>query len=109
MNDAAPELRRALTSTASSALRIVIEPTASGRKWIARLGGRVLCIAAALFVQSARVLLAEGWSPDTWIEMWRPGSTEWALRGRVGLVAAVVLDGERIAKNDPPVGDDGRG
>ena len=85
------------------AMRIVIEPTASRLKWIARLDGRILCIAAAPFVQSARVLLAEGYSPDIWIEMWRPGAAEWALRGRVGPVAAEVLDGERRAKNDPPV------
>ena len=97
MNDAAPELRRALTSTASSALRIVIEPTTSGRKWIARLDDRVLCIAAAPFVQSARALLAEGYPADAVIEMWRPHTTECALRGRLRAVAATMMDGERSA------------
>jgi hypothetical protein len=38
----------------------VIEPTASGRKWIARLGDRVLCVSASPFVKSARLLRAEG-------------------------------------------------
>ena len=52
--------------------RIVIEPTASGRKWIARLGDRVLCVTAWPFVMSARLLLAEGFPADTVIEMWRP-------------------------------------
>ena len=86
-------------------MRIVIEPTASGRKWIARLGDRVLCVTAWPFVMSARLLLAEGFPADTVIEMWRPNSDEWALRGRLGAVAATVIDGEtapRCAKNGPP-------
>jgi hypothetical protein len=85
--------------------RIVIEPTASGRKWIARLGDRVLCVTAWPFVMSARLLLAEGFPADTVIEMWRPNSDEWALRGRLEAVAATVIDGEtapRCAKNGPP-------
>jgi hypothetical protein len=71
----------------------VIEPTASGRKWTARLGDRVLCVTAWPFVKSARLLLAEGYPADTVIEMWRPNTREWALRGRLGVVAATVIDG----------------
>ena len=56
------------------ALRIIVEPTGSGRKWIARLGERVLCVAAAPFIQSVRILLSEGYHPDAVIEMWRPGA-----------------------------------
>ena len=85
--------------------RIVIEPTASGRKWTARLGDRVLCVTAWPFVMSARLLLAEGFPADTVVEMWRPNSDEWALRGRLGAVAATVIDGEtapRCAKNGSP-------
>ena len=74
--------------------RIVIEPTASGRKWIARFGDRVLCVTAWPFVMSARLLLAEGFPADTVIEMWRPNSDEWALKGRLEAVAATVIDGE---------------
>jgi len=81
----------------SGALRIIVEPTASGQKWIARLGERVLCIAAAPFIQSARLLLCEGYPPDTVIEMWRPNTKEWALRGRIGAVAATLMDGETAA------------
>jgi hypothetical protein len=90
----------------SGALRIVIEPTPTRRKWTARLGDRVLSIAAAPFVQSARVQLAEGYPPDAVIEMWRPTTEEWALRGRIGPVAATLLDGEtasHCAKNGSPV------
>jgi hypothetical protein len=35
--------------------------------------------------------------------MWRPNTDEWALRGRLGAVAATVIDGEtapRRAKNE---------
>jgi hypothetical protein len=89
----------------AASLRIVIEATASGRKWTARLGDRVLCVTAWPFVMSARLLLAEGFPADTVIEMWRPNSDEWALKGRLGVVAATVIDGEtapRRAKNGSP-------
>jgi len=81
----------------------VIEPTASGQKWIARLGTRVLRVTAWPFVMSARLLLGEGHPADAVIELWRPKSTEWALRGRLGAVATTVIDGEtasRCAKNE---------
>jgi hypothetical protein len=42
----------------------------------------------------------------TTIEMWRPGASQWALRGRLGVVAATVIDGEKAsscAKNGSPV------
>jgi hypothetical protein len=93
---------------AAAPLRIVIVPTPSGRKWTARLGERVLCVSAWPFVKSARLLLTEGYPADAFIEMWRPNSDAWALRGRLGAVAATVIDGEtapRCAKNDPPVRD----
>ena len=86
-------------------LQIVFEPTASGRKSTARLGDHVLCVTAWPFVMSARLLLAEGFPADTVIEIWRPNSDEWALKGRLGAVAAIVIDGEtapRRAKNGSP-------
>ncbi len=92
-------------------LRIVIEPTASGRKWTARLGDRVLCVSASPFVRSARLLLDEGYPADAVIEMWRPDTEEWALRGRLGAVAAAVIDGKpasRRAKNGSPARDSER-
>ena len=71
----------------------------------ARLGDRVLCVTAWPFVMSARLLLAEGFPADSVVEMWRPNSDEWALKGRLGAVAAIVIDGEtapRRAKNGSP-------
>jgi hypothetical protein len=100
---------KAITTVArASPLRLVIEPTVSGRKWTARLGDRVLCTSVWPFVKSARVLLAEGHPADTVIEIWRPNTDEWAMRGRLGAVAATVIDGEagsRGAKNGPPARD----
>jgi hypothetical protein len=87
-------------------LRIVIEPTESRRKWSARLDDRVLCVRAWPFVRSARLLSTEGHPADAVIEMWRPNTDEWALRGRLGAVAATVIDGEtasRRAKNGVPI------
>ena len=60
----------------TAAVRIVISPTPSGRKWTALLGERVLCVSAWPFVKSARLLLAEGYPADAGVEMWRPNSGE---------------------------------
>ena len=84
----------------------MVEPTASRRKWIARLDDRVLCVSSWPFVKSARLLLADGYSADTQIEMWRPNTGEWALRGRLGAVAGTLIDGEtakRCANNGVPI------
>jgi hypothetical protein len=96
----------ASTRHAAAPLRIMIESTASGRKWIARLDDRVMCVTAWPFVKAARLLLAEGYPADATVEMWRPNADEWALRGRLGAVAGTIIDGEtasRCAKNGVPV------
>jgi hypothetical protein len=95
-------------SDPAAPLPIVIQPTASGRKWIARLGDRVLCASAWPFVKSARRLVAEGYRANATIEMWRPDTHDWAMRGRLSAVAATVIDGEtatRCAKNGSPARD----
>jgi hypothetical protein len=109
-DDSAPDNNaQAVTTIArASPLRLVIEPTPSGRKWTARLGESVLCVSAWPFVKSARRLLAEGHPTDAVIEIWRPNTDEWAMRGRLGAVAATLIDGEaglRGAKNGPPARD----
>ena len=101
-----PSPSNASTQHAAAPLRIVIVPTASRKKWTARLNDRVLCVSAWPFVMSARLLLAEGYPADTMVEMWRPNTAEWALRGRLGAVAATIIDGEtasHCAKNGVPV------
>jgi hypothetical protein len=100
--------RSRLRALTAAPLRIVIEPTENGRKWIARLGDRVLCVSASPFVKSARLLLAEDLPAATVIEMWRPNTDESALQGRLGAAAATVIDGEtasRCAKNGAPTSD----
>jgi hypothetical protein len=78
--------------------KIVIKPTASGRKWIARVGDREVCESTSPFVKSARLLLDEGYSADAVIEMWRPNTDNWALQGRLGAVAATIMDGETTSR-----------
>jgi hypothetical protein len=104
--------RSKLSPPTSAPLLIVIEPTPSGRKWTSRLHDRVLCVTASPFVKSARLLLAEGYSAGAVIEMWRPNTDELALRGRLGAVAATIIDGEttsRCAKNGSPARDPEQG
>jgi hypothetical protein len=105
-----PASRSALPITAP--LRIIIEATPSGRKWRALFNSKLVCISAWPFVMAARQLLAAGHPPDSVIEMWRPGTSEWALRGRLGAVASTVIDGETAssrAKNGSPVRSRGVG
>jgi len=108
---ATPERRRLQGRQLVAPLRITIAPTASGRKWRASLDGRILCEAAAPLVAAARLLIREGVDPARIIEMWHQHSNAWALRGELGAVAAVVLDGEKKpaqpAKNAPPVRSNG--
>lgn len=87
-------------------VRIVVTPTASGRKWRAVLDGETLCISASPLITTARILIAEGFDPDCIIEMWHAGADAWSLRGGLGAVAATLIDGEtasRCAKNGSPV------
>jgi hypothetical protein len=87
-----------LSPPSAAPLRIVIDPTVSGRKWIARLGDRVLCRCTSPFITSARLLLVEGHPADAVIEMWRPNTDAWALRGHLGAVAATIIDGETASR-----------
>jgi hypothetical protein len=88
-------------------IRIIVVPTPSGRKWRATFEGAVLCTSSSPLVISARTLLAKGHDASHIVEMWHANATAWALRGSLGSVAAVILDGERNAqgpaKNGPPV------
>jgi hypothetical protein len=88
-------------------IRITIGPPLNRRKWRASLDGETLCVSASPLVTSARILIAKGYDPSSIIELWHQHADAWALRGKLGAVAAVVLDGERKAqgpaKNGPPV------
>ena len=59
-------------------------------------------------VKAARILIAKGYDPSSIVELWHQHADAWALRGKLGAVAAVVLDGERKVtqptKNGPPAG-----
>lgn len=85
-------------------LRIVVAPTSNNR-WSAKLNGETLCTAAAPLVMAARVLMAEGYSTVITIEMLHIGHDAWSLRGKLGDVARVRLEGEasRRARNGPPI------
>ena len=88
-------------------IRIVVAPTASGRKWVSSLNDKTLCISASPLVMASRLLIAQRFDPNSIIEMWHHHADAWALRGRLGAVAAVIIDGEKKptqpAKNGPPI------
>src|ERR1019366_4208286 len=85
---------------------IVVSPPANGRKWVATYKGETICVASSPLIASARILIAQGVDPNSTIEMWRADSGAWSLRGRLGNVAATLVDGETAkhsAKNGPPI------
>jgi hypothetical protein len=43
-------------------------------------------------LDAARVLIAAGYDPDSWLEGWRPGATAFALRARLGIAAGLTVD-----------------
>ena len=90
----------------AAAIRIEIAPTAHA-KWRATFNGETLCIVAAPMVKAARILIGRGHDPACIVELWHIDAAEWALRGKLGAVAEVILDGERMAqrcaRNRPPV------
>ena len=59
------------------------------------------------------VLVNKGAEGEYIIEAWRLGSDTWALRGRLGVIANIRLDGERrashSARNGSPVDSQGEG
>jgi len=46
-------------------------------------------------LDAARVLIAAGYDPDSWLEGWRPGATAFALRARLGIAAGLTVDETR--------------
>jgi hypothetical protein len=47
------------------------------------------------FLDAARVLIAAGYDPDSWLEGWRPRATAFALRARLGIAAGLTVDETR--------------
>jgi hypothetical protein len=47
------------------------------------------------FLEAARVLLNLGYPPELWLEGWRPGAAEFALRARLGIAAGLTVDETR--------------
>jgi hypothetical protein len=88
-------------------IRIDVKPTASGRKWRVSLDGKALGASTSPLVMAARILIGKGVDPTRTVEMWHQHATAWALRGQIGSIAVIVLDGEKKpqdhAKNGPPM------
>lgn len=90
----------------NSASPLCLQVTPTGRKWRASLDGETLCRSVSPLIMAARVLVARGIDPNSMIEMWRAGADTWSLRGKLSVVAATLVDGEkapRRAKNGSPV------
>jgi len=62
------------------------------RRAVLGAGARPSRVTAWPFVKSARLLLVEGHPADAVIEMWRPNTDAWALRGHLDSVAATAIE-----------------
>jgi hypothetical protein len=99
--------RRARVASVCAAHAGKIDPTAAANRVIIMLkpgrqagqssaslpDGTVLVQASRQpFLEAARFLLNLGYPPETWIEGWRSGATEFALRARLGTAAGLSVD-----------------
>jgi hypothetical protein len=95
------------------------------KRWVglfeARVGERLLCTSRQPFLDSARVLVAEGLDPDSTITMRHAGSATVALTARLGVAARLQVnedgprfgawrpwDGERFRKVPPNIDETSR-
>jgi hypothetical protein len=93
-------------SAPQDSLQVFVSLSPSRRKWRADFNGKTLCISTSPLIKSARILIAQGFDPDCMIETVRAGDKSRLLRGRLGVVAATVIDGEKVvhsAKKRVPV------
>jgi hypothetical protein len=80
-----------------SPLKVLLELTdRRGRSRASLPDGTVLVGSSRQpFLGAARVLMAMGYSPDCWLEGWRPGATAFALIARLGVAAGLTVDETR--------------
>jgi hypothetical protein len=79
-------------------IRILVKSVDRRGRSSATLGDTVLISASRQpFLAAARVLISAGHEPDSWLEVWRPGATAFALRGRLGIAAALTVDESKTA------------
>jgi hypothetical protein len=83
----------------AAANRTIITLKAGGRpgQSSARLPDGTVLVQASRqpFLEAARVLLNLGYPPELWLEGWRPGAAEFALRARLGISAGLTVDETR--------------
>ncbi len=79
---------------AAPPIKIILEPVnRRGRSRASLPDGTVLVASSRQpFLDAARVLIAAGYDPDSWLEGWRPGATAFALRARLGIAAGLTVD-----------------
>jgi hypothetical protein len=81
-------------SNSPATIKIVLEAiNRPGRSSASLPDGTVLVGSSRQpFLDAARVLIAAGYDPDSWLEGWRPGATAFALRARLGIAAGLTVD-----------------
>jgi hypothetical protein len=81
-------------SNSPTTIKIVLETiNRRGRSSASLPDGTVLVRSSRqAFLDAARVLIAAGYDPDSWLEGWRPGSTAFALRARLGVASGLTVD-----------------
>jgi hypothetical protein len=84
-------------SNPPATIKIILEPVnRRGRSRASLPDGTVLVASSRQpFLDAARVLIAAGYDPDSWLEGWRPGSTAFALRARLGVASGLTVDETR--------------
>jgi hypothetical protein len=83
-------------SRVTEVVRILIKCTGQNRycAWLPQ-GFKLVSSSRQPLLDSARVLLDLGYLPDIWVEMWRPGAAQFAMRAVLGVAAQLTVDETR--------------
>ena len=79
---------------AAETIKIILRPVnRRGRSRASLPGGTVLVASSRHpYLDAARILIAAGYDPDSWLEGWRPGTKAFASRARLGIAARLTID-----------------
>jgi hypothetical protein len=83
--------------TAVGTIKIVLRPVnqRGGSRALLPVGTVLVASSRHPYLDAARILIAAGYDPDSWLEGWLVGAIAFVLRARLGTVALLTVDETR--------------
>ena len=79
---------------AAGTIKIILRPVNQRGRSKALLSDGTVLVASSRhpYLDAARILIAAGYDPDSWLEGWPPGTKAFASRARLGIAARLTID-----------------